>query len=430
MRPSDQLARTAWDSFLNSQYYETPSLYLGIRTARRALLANPEDGPTYFRLGQTYQRLHNLPHESNLATSAPLLAAIRNTQMVAAFQNSLRAQVLDAEKEAQAHEALFEMYYRRPPQGFGYIDAAVRHLREAVTKRTALGPQSPMSAAQHTKMIENMTSQLAQMDSELEHRLDRYNLNSVSKTGLEKVRVALQEGLGETALTALEEIEVDSLNNAEIAIVKQVSSVALDLGRLDKARQLLPDPDGEPIKPEDLHLYLRLTAARGDYDEADRILANALKGVWQLPPGQQLPGDLFFATAHTIGRVLQMGALEATRTLVLTVPFPAFGPDFWIRRWIHEAVLSGMSDIQQRAEWHLMRGWLALEAGRCVEARKHFQTVRDMCVIGDRWGRAIYQVNAWFDIQKELPNVKQVGIRHAVYYDLSVHYLNWLAEEQ
>src|SRR5579883_1832850 len=48
--PSEQLARSAWDFYVNSRFYETPSLYLALRAARRALVANPEDGPTYFRL--------------------------------------------------------------------------------------------------------------------------------------------------------------------------------------------------------------------------------------------------------------------------------------------------------------------------------------------------------------------------------------------
>ena len=57
--------------------------------------------------------------------------------------------------------------------------------------------------------------------------------------------------------------------------------MALDLGRLDKARQLLPEPEGEAVKPDDLNYYVRLAAARGDYAEADRFLADALRQAWQ-----------------------------------------------------------------------------------------------------------------------------------------------------
>src|SRR5262249_26540068 len=217
----EQLARSAWNVYVNGQFYETPSLYLVLRAARRALAANPEDGPTYFRLGQTYQRLHSLPQENNLGATAPLLASIRRTQMIAALQNSLRLQQFDDEKDVQAHEALFDIYNRNPPYGLGYFDAAVHHFREVLNKRTAMGPQLGVSAAQHNKMIDNMTAQLAQRDAELEKRLDRYNLNSAGKGGLEKVRIALQEGLGETALTALEEAEEININDpTAVALVK------------------------------------------------------------------------------------------------------------------------------------------------------------------------------------------------------------------
>jgi hypothetical protein len=429
----EQLARSAWDFYLNTRFYETPSLYLAVRAARRALVANPDDGPTYLRLGQTYQRLRNLPQEGNLATTAPLLAALRRTQLIAALQNAVRLQQLDAEKEAQAHEALFDLYSRKPPHGLGYIDASVHHFREAVNKRTAAGPQPGISAAQHDKMIESMNSQLAQMDAEREKHLDRYDLNSAGKTGLEKVRIALQEGLSETALAALEEVGEANVNNpAEVMLVKQVTVVALDLGRLDKARELLPDPEGEPVKLEDLNLYLLLAAARGDYEEAERLLSDALVHAWQPAPGQPVLGGPELSTALMIGRVLQNTALAGTRTTFMTlpVPRPILPSNFWIRRWRLEAVVNGMVAVQQRAEWYLLRAWFALEAGHCVEARKHFQTVRDITVIGDEWGREVSKVNAWLDDRREIPQIQQLSIRHAVFHELSVHYLKWLVEEQ
>ncbi len=138
---SEMLPMRALDSFLNGRPVEPPSsLYLAVRAVRRALLANPQDASTYYRLGQDYQRLGFQPLENNLRTSAPQLSAIRRTQIAATFQNCLRLPSdLDPMTLAQAHGALYDMYAQ--PQ-LGYLDAAVQHLREALDKWTA-APRRP-----------------------------------------------------------------------------------------------------------------------------------------------------------------------------------------------------------------------------------------------------------------------------------------------
>jgi hypothetical protein len=432
VRPFEELAMRAWVSYVNGRFFETPSLYLGVRAARRALLVDPEDGPNYFRLGQTYQRLSNLPQERSFRASAPLLAAIRSTQMAGAYQNCLRFP-LDDDKAAQAHEALYSLYGQ-----LGYIDATVHHLREALNKRKAAGPQAGMSATQHNQKLEQMADQLNKLDAELERRLNRYDLNAAGKTGLEKVKAALQEGLSETAVSALEQSEGINVNNpTEGALVKQVRGVALDLGRLDMVRQLLPDLGGEPVNPEDLMQYVRLAAAHGDYAEADRLLADALRHAWQPPSGQPPIGDPTLVTAQAIVRVLFAEALHHTaealfqkRALRIPSPYPGLPSGFWVRRWRLEAVINGLIAAQQQADWHLLRAWLALESGHCVEARQQFQAVRTMAVSGDAWVPEVNQINAWLDPQKEIQGLQQMGIRHSILYALSGYYLNWLVEEQ
>src|SRR5262249_31449436 len=160
---------------------------------------------------------------------------------------------------------------------------------------------------------------------------------------------------------------------------------------------------------QDLQLYLRLAAARGDYAEADRLLADAVQHSWQLPSGQTRPGDPCYAAAFTLGRLLQTGAISATGTTLVPVPHPWVPSTFWMLRWRLEAVLYGMTSVQQHAEWHFLRGWLALEEGRCVEARKHFQTVRNITVVGEEWGREVEKVNAWLDLQRELSTLQQLN---------------------
>src|SRR5579875_2651666 len=444
--PSEQPALQARENYVNGQFLEPPSLYLAVRAARRALRANPEDELTYLRLGQVYQHLRNLPQEGQLRTLPPQLSlqwldAIRRTQMAAALQNCLRLQP-DDDKAAQAHEALYRLYYH----DLGYIDAAVQHLHEALEKRKASGPITGLAPEQYTQMLDQMSAHLTRLENELERRRNRYEVNTAGKSGLEKVKAALREGLSETALTELEQEASVELDASIVPLVKMVTGVVLDLGRLDKARELLPDLEGQPVKPEDLELYLRLAAARGDYAEADRLLDDALRQAWQ-SSGQPRMANLADQVSLLVGRVLlaEGQLLPTAREHPLRAPCMPWLPnnladlfqqpwlyqnssEFWRRRWRLEAVINGLMAARQQAEWHWMRGWLALEAGHCGQARRHFQMARDLTVSSTRWVPEVQQVNAWLVPQEEIAGLQQLGFHHALLHQQSMQYLHWLAE--
>lgn len=427
VREPEQAAMFAWRSYLNAQPFElSPSLYLGIRAARRALLINHEDGPIYFRLGQAYERLGDRPQERNLRTSMPRLTEIRRTQMVAAFQNYLRLQP-DGDNAAQVHEALFQVFAQ-----MGYLDAAVPHLRQGLDRWTATGPPPGVSATQFNQRLDRMSAELTRLDAELERRLNRYEVNAASKSGLSKVKVALELGLTETALVALEQAgEGDVNTQADLGIVKQVMSVALDLGRLDKARELLiPDSEtvaGQPVRPDDVDLHVRLAAARGDYAEADHLLADALRHAWEPLPGQPML-DPSRMTAEAVGRVLLGEALRAAAMPRLPSAHPLLPSSFWIRRWRLDAVTSGLYGCLQHAEWYVLRGWLALESGRCVEAHRQFQAARAITVPFENWAPETNRVNAWMRPDRDIPEIQQLGFRHSVLRELSERYVDWLGQ--
>ncbi len=183
----------------------------------------------------------------------------------------------------------------------------------------------------------------------------------------------------------------------------------LDLGRLDQAGDLLlPDPDmaGKPVPPYYLQFYVRLAAARGDYHEADRLLADSLNHAWKPPPGHRPLRDFRRDTASAVGRVLMAGAKREPGMPRLPIMGQLFY-DFWTRRWQLEAIEKGLSAGQERAETYLQRGWLALEAGRCTEARQSFQTVLDLVVPGERWIPLIDHLDVIFD-QREVQVLQQL----------------------
>ncbi len=436
---AEEPAIQARGHFVDTQFLQTPSLYLAVRAARRALQVNPEDGPTYYRLGQAYQRLRSLPQELQLrrmpAQMGPkVLDVLRRTQMIAAFHNCLRLQP-DDDKAAQAHFALYQIYRGE----LNYVDAAVHHLRQTLERQTAAGPPPGISPTQYNQSLDQLSAELTRLDSELGRRMDRYEVNAASKSGLEKVQAALQEGLSETALSMLEqETDLDVTNPTQVMLIRMLAGVALDLGQLDKARALFRDPQGQPVPPEDMELHLRLAAARGDYADADRLLDDALHHAWQPTPGQMRMTDANTQVTTLIGRVLLAEArhLMGSPTLPWTPndfadifrrPWLACNPsEFWRRRWRMEAVINGLLITRQQGDWELVRGWLALEAGHCGQARKHFQTVRDLAVPAVNWAPEVNRLTAWLDEQVEPRGMQQAGYHHAILYDQSTRYLDWL----
>jgi tetratricopeptide (TPR) repeat protein len=431
-RQSEQLAMLVWDAYLNRQFFEAPSLYLGIRAARRALFVDPEDGLTYFRLGQAYQqRSRDLPQESKLLATVPRLAAIRRTQMVAAFQNCLRLQ-LDDDKAAQAHVALFKVFDQ-----LKYLDAAVHHRREALNKWTAAEPPPGISPTEYNQKLDQMSAELTRLEGELERRLERYEVNAAPKSGLEKVKVALDLGLTETALSELQQVaqeKIDTFNQNDRIIIKRVTGVALDLGRLDKARELLPDLGGQPVMPDDVDLYVRLAAARGDYEEADRLLADALNYVWKDPAGR----PMYFGERIQIGRAVASVLLGEAQHLMETPLFPMppwlapIPSEYLRRRWRLDAIEVGLGIGQQRAEWYLLRGWLALESGRCVEARGYFQDMLDTLPLPQHWIPEIQKLEVLSeDINPvEIQHLQELRVRQSVARIVSQQYLKRLEASQ
>lgn len=422
---AEQPALVAQNLYINAQFMETPSLYLSVRAARRALSVNPDDGITYFRLGQAYQRLRELPQERSFQGLGSRLSDIRRIQMVAAFQNCLRFPI-DDEKASIAHQTLAQVFMQRR-----YEDVAVHHMREALNKRMTAGVPPGAAPEEFNKNLENASAEVSRRESAVQRLRDRYELTVAAKTGLDRVNVALQMNLAETALDALEQAASDSISTArDMDTIRKVTAVLLDLGQLDRARELLPDPpEGQPVKPEEMDLYLDLAAARGDYEKADRLLEDTLHHAWKPPLGQPMLPPPVDQLGQLVGKAL-LG--EAQRlTGIPSMPIVVENAsDFWIRRWRYMAIITALDLTQQRADLHMLRGWLALEAGHSDEARKSFRAALDQIVPEKTWIPEINKLNAWLMPEREIPQIQQLNMRHAIVHDLSKRYLSWLEKEE
>jgi tetratricopeptide (TPR) repeat protein len=422
-RQRDRDAMYARQVYVRGQDVGPPeSLYLGVRAARRALAVNPADADAYVQLGWTYARLREATREALLMQASPLLADIRRTQMVAAYQDCLRCQP-HPRNAAKAHEALYGAFQQH------YYDLAAHHLRELRSTLQAIGPAPDQAPEKFAQTLEAISKRLMPLEEEVKRRQDQYEVSAANKPMLEKVRIALEKGLAETALTTLEQAAPGELSSLkEVSIVSQMMALLLDMGRLDQARDLLlPEPDmvGKPVPLHYLDYHVRLAAARGDYAEADRHLADALKQMRQPTAGRPSSSSSAQQIGERVARVLlaeaqRLGGAPRVPTLVQVLP-----SDFWVRRWRLDALETGLLEGQQRADWYLLRGCLALEAGRCVEAREHFQLVLATVVPPDRWVPEVNHLDALLD-PREMQILQHLPVRQGTAEELSRHYLKWL----
>ncbi|HEY7424795.1 MAG TPA: hypothetical protein VH682_11245 [Gemmataceae bacterium] len=432
VEPREQEALKAWVLYVNSRETDLPpSLYLAVRAGRRGLLDNPQDPQTYLLLGQTYAWLDGQPHERALKTAVPLSDEIRRTQRAAAFQNCLRFRPSPA-LAAEAHAALFRLFDKLP-----YKDVTANHLREWINNLRAVGPGRNVSATQHAQTLDKMAQELKRREEKIETEKRNYILEANKKPALEKVLLALRKGLAETALTALKQAPSGELIGPNgVGVRREVREMLLNLGRLDEARDSLI-PEGEevtdkPMSPEFLDLHLRLAAGRGDYEWADRILADALNYAWKNPAGQ----PMHFGQRNHVGdavRQVLMGELRAEAQHLLGIPQPLVPPwlpssEYARRRWRLEAIQTGLLVEQQRAEWYMLRGWLAVESGRCVEAPNYFQAALDTLVPPPRWMPEVNKLNILLDT--EARSLQELGARQGIAWSLARQYMKWLKASQ
>ncbi|HZT81070.1 MAG TPA: hypothetical protein VFA26_12640, partial [Gemmataceae bacterium] len=140
-------------------------LFLAIRSARRALAANPEDAQACLVLGESYLRLLNSTRERVWAGRLPELAQLRHAQASAALN---RAVALRPDL-AQAHLSLGGLYREQ-----GYLDLALLHFRNYLDRTRAAGPPPGVSAEAFREQEKQLREELTWMAKDVEARGNRY----------------------------------------------------------------------------------------------------------------------------------------------------------------------------------------------------------------------------------------------------------------
>jgi tetratricopeptide (TPR) repeat protein len=395
-------------------------LVLAVRSARRAILENPQDADGYFQLGLAYLALSRQSDEHRFGGRMPLLEELRQVQTIA----SLRTAAVLNPDHAGAHFYLQLLYGRA-----GYADLQLKHLDaeikairlaaprsaaelQAFKNRNSLGYQqraNPAQAAEAMKLFEDYLKAKDEEKTKLEKAVkdnqNTYAVRSEKKRVLEKARIALDLGLGEKALQVL--LDSDSLEFGKDGAQMELT-LLMHMGRLDELReQLAPEKDEKIRKelPEDMNSTLGqgayetyrmlLAVAEGDYKTADDSLEQAGKKALANPKLLQAlrvevtrPSVLMgfpLAAAQMRkeeGSVMdltfsQLAAMQVAKMIAERPPEP--GPAVWLlveelARMKRSVSLSQLgSPLAGAADFETLRGLLKVETGDIDGAKAHFR---------------------------------------------------------
>jgi len=340
------------------------ALLLAVRAARRALSVNPDDAGALLLLGEAYLRLSTQTRQQGWQTELPTLAVLRRTQLLTA----LRQAVLLRPDLDQAHALLARLYYET-----GQWDRTLDHLRArlriAEREVKSHDPQTSASAERRSALQPDVEK----MDALVRQSLKTYEVNTAGKTDpsgvLDRARLALRHGLSRKALEMLQESDPAIFGKAG---VEMQLDLMLRAGQAYEIRDSLGPVHERELGFSPYHSLLALTAAAcGDYAAADAeldLLCDKLRYV-RPAPNQLLP--VRPATALRVARAVLtrpvLGEGPAGLAAVAYFEFKALQP------------LGGPAGMmRQEADWRVLRGVLALEAGAVEMAHRHLRAALDV----------------------------------------------------
>jgi tetratricopeptide (TPR) repeat protein len=354
---------------------------LAVRSARKAILENPEDPQSYMTLAEGYKTLLWKTDEGAWARRLPPLGQLRQAQIAAALH---RALTLDPDLEA-AHVSLFEFYNL-----LSFKDLAVKELGEVLRLRRKAGPRLGEAEKAYDDRLKKLEQKVKEEERLLTHTRNDYAVKAASLKVLQKAHLARSLGLAETALEVL--LGSDSSEFQEQGIVLEMELLLLT-GRTDDLRRMIaPEDEDERAKMASLLRALggvvyetyrmRLAAAEGDYEEADHFCEEA-GGRMLTDPGalvalRQSPFELFGADRNALDGLgfRELAALDVSKFLLYHMPDtgpPLVYPRARRRQMAMEMPGLLSYPLQQQANFEALRGLLAIEAGDREAARRHFR---------------------------------------------------------
>jgi hypothetical protein len=351
------LRREAWQwyTFYLLAQDEAPSelLYLAVRAARRALIANPSSVEAQLSLGESYMSLMRSTRERAWARQMSDLAELRSVQASAALNRAVALQP----NSAQAHLRLYELYLE-----LNYLDLALEHLRTYLKLTRETAPRGGDSEASRQQDAPDQ-ERLNLLVREVEDRENTFAAGAVGAQALDRATLAAEKGLAGKALDILLHSDVSAFGDQGMELELRLM---LTTGRSRDAREWIAPSDRPRLGPTMYHwLRIQSLAASGDYElvqtECDAMLqALALTGPDEEPVTPRM----------MLGWIAGQMVLEERPGDNVVAHLVRRAPTW---RTMLERISMLAQRLTQEAHIHVLRGLFALEEGRVSEARFYFR---------------------------------------------------------
>lgn len=328
-------------------------LLLALRAARRALAANPDDGRAFLLLGEAYFRLAQQTSERRWQELLPTLAELRQAQILTTLEQAaaLRPDL------AQAHDLLAQIYFAQ-----GQMDRCLEHRRAELQIAERDSKRHGSGAAAAADRLEALRIVVENLEKVIDESETTYQANLPGKTEPSKVllraQLAARYGLAHKALDMM--LESSPAIFGRDGVVYQLD-LMMKAGQSYQVRDWL-EPDYERKIANYHWIKARAAAGCGDYAEADAELdkgSERLRRPVPLLPNLQTP--VRSAVALYVGKIVLARPLAAPSILEALYPLGSFA-----------------EHLRQEADWQVLRGLLAVEAGAVEKAQQHFRTALDL----------------------------------------------------
>jgi tetratricopeptide (TPR) repeat protein len=365
------------EGVLRVQMAERPAALplLGVRAARRAVAAHPDDATAWLVLGRAYLALGRTTAEANPLATLPPLSVLRYFQTVTALQQAVN---LNPDLTA-AHEHLKILYAERE-----YFDLALAHGRAHLRLVRQAGPLPGEEPAAFAGRVERLEQSVEQLLARVQDSQNRFVVRTydLAADPLARARVAMQLGLPGKALDDVLLRSHSDLYGVEG--IRLVLDLLLLTGRAQDARELLEreelrrNPDGLgvyelPGRPQGRRwgyvfpaydwFDLCQAASAGNYARAAGALER-MRGRMQRQ-GELMRTRLVPETARRLASEIGVGAVPAAVPLRL---YKRLERDSAAALLVQNDFL-----LVERADLYTLEGMLLLERGRPQGAAAQFQ---------------------------------------------------------
>jgi tetratricopeptide (TPR) repeat protein len=319
---------------LSSENGSPAATLLAIRAARQAIAASPDAADQYFALGQGYLLIEQYQEGPwglrDTRTSPPSpRKKVRRLQLVSALEDYLTLRPDDTD----AHLMLFQAYYE-----MRYSDLALDHLRASLDSARAAGPRGE-TQEEYQKRIEQQEKDVKRLEGPVQETYNKFIVASGSMPLLQKAQTALQRGLAKEALRILRDADMSQFGPQEIALLAEL---LLNTGQGEQLREVMPEVQ-QALGASYDWLGTEMEACAGNYTAAGEHLDRAIAG-------------LESASLLYMMRPVRSQAFAGAPAYV-TVP----------------EMINALQLLSTAAEYRVLRGVLALEAGDNTRAERNFR---------------------------------------------------------